>query len=113
MPEKQIECFRCGVCCTRFQPQLNEEEWQRLAAGLEMPPESFLAEYAVFTNIGYLLRHGERGCVFMQWDENGLTGGCKVYEHRPDACRHWQAGLGKKECTEGLEILRAVGIDVG
>ena len=101
-----IECFRCGICCTRYQPQLSSEEAATIAKGLGMSTEDFLARYAQFTNVGYLLRNSEKGCVFLSWEEDGARASCSIYPFRPEACRHWIASLSRHECQEGLTKLK-------
>ena len=54
-PEQAIECFRCGVCCTHYQPPLTPEEPEAIAGGLGISTEDFLARYAQATYIGYLM----------------------------------------------------------
>ncbi len=101
-----VECFHCGVCCVRYQPQLTTEESETIARGLKMSTENFLARYAQFTNVGYLLRHSERGCVFLSWEKDDSRAICTIYPFRPEACRNWVASLSRPECQEGLVRLK-------
>ena len=98
-----IECLRCGVCCTRHQPQLNAAESGIIARGLKMSTEDFLTELAQFTNIGYLLRRSEKGCVFLTVDADGSQASCTIHHFRPEACRNWVASLSRGECREGAD----------
>ena len=104
-----IECFRCGICCTRYQPQLTSEEAETIAKGLRVSTEDFLSRYAQLTNVGYLLRQSGKGCVFLSWEEDGTRAGCSIYPFRPEACRNWVASLSRRECREGLAKLKAKG----
>ena len=104
-----IECFRCGLCCTRYQPQLTHGEAAAIAQGLGVTTEGFLAKYAQLTNVGYLLRQSAQGCVFLSWEEDGNRANCSIYPFRPEACRNWIASLFRSECREGLTRLKAEG----
>lgn len=101
-----VECFCCGVCCVRYQPQLSTEESETIAEGLKLSTEDFLARYAQFTYIGYLLRRSERGCVFLAWEKGDSRASCTIYPFRPEACRNWVASLSRPECQEGLARLK-------
>jgi len=97
-----IECFRCGVCCTKYQPRVNEEEAKAIADFLGVPPRDFLLHYTVRTNVGYLLRQTSNGCIFLTWEQEGNRASCAIYPCRPKACREWSASLSNVECREGL-----------
>jgi Fe-S-cluster containining protein len=102
-----IECFRCGVCCIRYQPQLAPDEVETIARGLGLSKADFLARYAQFTNVGYLIRRSEEGCVFLTWEEDGVKSTCTIHPFRPKSCRSWAASLSRVECREGLASLKA------
>ena len=89
-----IECFRCGICCTRHQPPLSPEEVEAIARELGLSSSDFLSEYVQITVVGYLLRH---------------TAGCSIHPFRPEACRNWIASLSQRECQEGLKKLKTQG----
>lgn len=101
-----IECFCCGVCCVRYQPQITTEESETIAAGLKMSAGDFLSRYVQFTNIGYLLRRSEKGCVFLSPEKDDSTAICTIYPFRPEICRDWVASLSRPECQEGLVRLK-------
>ena len=107
--QPQIECFRCGICCTRYQPPLTHEESETIAKGLGISTENFLARYAQLTNVGYLVRQLEKGCVFLTWKKEEARASCSIYPFRPEACRNWAASLSRSECREGLAKLKAEG----
>ena len=104
-----IECFCCGICCTRYQPQLSPEEAEIIARKLGMSTEDFLPRYAQLTNVGYLLRQSKKGCIFLTWEEDGTRGTCSIYPFRPEACQHWVPSLSRPECRDGLTKLKAKG----
>ena len=97
---KSIDCFRCGLCCTRYQPRLTPREVERISKHLALPAEDFIARYAQVTAIGYLLRQSAKGCVFLIWEDGQTT--CGIYRVRPKACRDWTASLSQPECQQGL-----------
>ena len=102
-----IECFRCGVCCIRYQPQLTSEEIETIAGELGISTSDFLSRYAQSTNVGYLVRQSEKGCVFLIWEEDGARASCSIHPFRPEPCRNWAASLSRSECREGLGRLKA------
>lgn len=109
-----IECFRCGICCQGYYPQLSEEEVARMAWRLAVSTQEFISEYVQVTKIGYLLRQTEDGCVFLNWEKacpersrsDTRRAFCSVHPFRPDACRNWVPSLFRRECREGLAKLR-------
>jgi len=104
-----IECFRCGVCCAGYQPQLTPEEIENIAKGLKVSTEDFLSRYAQSTHIGYLLRQSERGCVFLSWEKDGTRASCTIHPFRPKTCRDWVPSLSRRECLEGLTRMKTKG----
>jgi Fe-S-cluster containining protein len=101
---KAIPCLRCGVCCTRWQPQIDGEEAGIIAQGLEVSLEEFY-QYYVEENplrLGLcLLRRDEKGCIFLQYE--GEQASCIIHPFRPTACRQWMPSLSRPECREGLK----------
>ena len=104
-----IECFRCGICCTDYQPQVNPEEIENIARGLKVSTADFLSRYAQSTYVGYLLRQSERGCVFLLWEKDGTRASCTIHLFRPKACRDWVPSLSRRECRDGLARLKTKG----
>jgi len=105
-----IPCFRCGVCCTCYQPPLTSEDIDNIASALAVSRSKCISRYAVKVPIkeGYLLKGTKKGCVFLARDEDGKAR-CTVYSSRPKACREWTPSLSKPECREGLTKLRSKG----
>jgi Fe-S-cluster containining protein len=103
-----IPCFRCGVCCICYQPPLTTEDVENIASALGISHSKCISKYAVKVPIkeGYLLKHTEKGCVFLAWDEDGKAR-CIMYPSRPKACREWTPSLSKPECLEGLAELNS------
>ena len=105
-----IPCFRCGVCCTCYQPPLTTEDIDNIASALGMSRSRCLSKYAVKVPIkeGHLLKHTRNGCVFLARDADGKAR-CTIYPSRPKACREWIPSLAKPECREGLARLKSEG----
>jgi Fe-S-cluster containining protein len=103
-----VPCFRCGVCCTCYQPPLATEDVENIASALGISRSKCISRYAQKAPIkeGYLLKHTEKGCVFLAWDANGKAR-CTMYPSRPKACREWTPSLSKPECLEGLAKLKS------
>lgn len=102
--ELLLECFRCGVCCTKYQTHLNLVEARRIADYLELPLEVFLDRFADHRWYGMdnLLCQLNGACVFLNRDPNGKLNNCRIQPVKPEACRDWKPGLHPPECREGL-----------
>jgi Fe-S-cluster containining protein len=105
-----IPCFRCGICCTRYQSPLTGEDIGNIASALGISRSKCIPRYAVKVPIkeGYLLKHTKKGCVFLAWDEDGKAR-CTIHPWRPKACREWTPSLANPECREGLAKLKSKG----
>jgi Fe-S-cluster containining protein len=103
----EVPCFRCGVCCVKWQPLLAPAELRRVAADLGLSLRAFNRRYTR----PYPVRRGWRqflattaGCIFLG-SEAGRTG-CTIHGVRPQVCRDWNAALEKRECLQGLAAHR-------
>jgi Fe-S-cluster containining protein len=106
-----IPCFRCGICCTRYQPALAIEEINNIASALGISPSKRVSNYTVKVPMireGHLLKRTNKDCVFLTWDVNGRAS-CTIHPRRPKACREWTPSLSKPECLEGLAKLKSQG----
>jgi Fe-S-cluster containining protein len=105
-----IPCFRCGICCTCYQPPLTIEDIDNIASALRLSRSKCISKYAHKAPIkeGYLLKHTKRGCVFLAWDADGKAR-CAIYPSRPKSCREWIPSLSKPECRDGLAKLKSPG----
>ena len=97
-----IECFRCGICCTGYNPQVTDEEIEFMAGHLSISVDEFISRYVSVTQIGYLLRQTENGCVFLTREEDSLETSCSIYAFRPAVCRELVPSLSRRQCLEGL-----------
>ncbi len=102
--EQAMPCFRCGICCTKWQPPVEEAEITTIAQALGMPSAEFhhkyIQEYPLRPRT-YLIRRENNACIFLQYDNDKAT--CTIYPFRPRACRNWIPSLSRKECQEGLK----------
>jgi len=105
-----IPCFRCGICCTCYQPPLTIEDIGSIASALGISRSKSISKYAHKAPIkeGYLLKYTKKGCVFLEWDADGKAR-CTIHGSRPKACREWVPSLSKPECLQGLAKLKSEG----
>jgi Fe-S-cluster containining protein len=105
-----IPCFRCGICCTCYQPPLTTDDIGNIASALGISRSKCISKYAHKAPIkeGYVLKHAEKGCVFLAWDADGKAR-CTMHPSRPKACQEWTPSLSKPECREGLAKLKSAG----
>jgi len=99
-----MECLRCGVCCSKHQAILNDEELGKIADFLAVSPADFISEFTDVrwkSSMNYLIRHNENGCVFLTYDND--VAACTIHPVRPACCRDWIPGPERKECREGME----------
>jgi hypothetical protein len=80
---KQINCLDCGNCCKTLRIILDTDDIKRLASHLKMSVRAFEKEYiGQDKEYGDLFFKQSPPCPFL-----GKDNACKVYEHRPKACR--------------------------
>jgi len=101
----QLLCFRCGICCTRYDVPVTFEEAHKLADFLKIDWQTWLSNY---TNPAWpgvrsmlLVRLGGE-CVFLTKPLEDNSRVCLIHSVRPAACRDWQAGIDKIDCRNGL-----------
>ena len=104
--EDEIECFRCGICCIDYYPQVTREEIEPIARQLGISTEEFIGRYVIETQIGYLFRHTDEGCVFLTREKDSYITTCSIYDFRPEVCRSLVPSLSNRQCREGLELLK-------
>ena len=103
--ELSIPCFRCGVCCTRYQVRLSLVEARRIANELGLAWDEWLDLYVDQRWPGtdsFLLRHCNGACVFLERIEASNVTRCLIQSFKPYACREWTPSLYRWECQEGL-----------
>lgn len=104
---RTIPCLQCGVCCTRWQPQIDAEEASIIAQGLGISLEDFHRDYVdEKPQIAIcLLRRSDNGCVFLQYEDEKAS--CIIHTFKPEACCRWMPSLSRPECKEGLKKQRS------
>src|SRR5207237_9457141 len=73
-----IPCFRCGVCCRRWQPLLSRLEAGRLASFLGLATAELLDRYTrpyPLDDDAFMLNERDGGCVFLRFDPAGRAEG--------------------------------------
>lgn len=102
-PWQQMPCLRCGVCCTKWQPQVDIEVANNLARQLGMSLKRFLKEYAIKYPVkrnSYVFQRRQGACVFLKHEAEFAT--CAIHAFKPQACCDWMPSLSRRECQEGL-----------
>lgn len=111
-----VTCFRCGVCCMKYQVNVGLIEAQRIAGELGVGREDFVERYTdprwPGTN-SLLLRRDDAGCTFFRREDGNKEGTCTIHTFRPDSCRDWTASLYRPECREGLAKCWGLAVDSG
>jgi len=107
IPQDTLVCFRCGVCCTEYQPQLTMPEAQYIAAAMGIDLETFIDRYTDDSWPGfgsYLIDTYQGACIFLERSEGSKVASCRIHQIRPQACREWLPALSRKECQQGLKM---------
>ena len=102
----ELPCLCCGVCCSKYQPQLNSTEAHTLADNLGINWESFLADYIDSRWPGtqtYLLLQVNGTCIFLRSQVDQKQKLCSIHRIKPSCCLKWRQGLERPECLEGLK----------
>lgn len=103
--EGSIPCFRCGVCCTKYQAYLTLLEARQIADALGLTWKDWLNRYTSRNWPGensFLLRHCNGACVFLEHTEDNNITRCLIQTFKPSTCREWNPSLYRRDCQEGL-----------
>ena len=79
--ELSIPCFRCGVCCTKYQVRINLTEAQCIANDLGISLGVFFERYVGqrwYRPESFLLRHCNGACVFLEHTEGSNKTSCLI-----------------------------------
>ncbi|HEX78000.1 MAG TPA: YkgJ family cysteine cluster protein [Dehalococcoidia bacterium] len=102
-PWPEMPCLRCGLCCTRWQPEIDADELKFLAQGLGLHLEAvrrqYVQEHPYKPGI-YFIKRQSGACIFLS--RQGDLAACTVHPFRPQACRDWTPSPFRPECREGL-----------
>lgn len=105
---EEMPCLRCGVCCSKWQPLLGEEEVAAVATGLGIPLDVFYRDHTERYPVkpdSYIFKRVSKACSYLK-QEGGLAS-CSIHPFRPEACRNWAPDLSRRECQEGLKLRSA------
>ena len=112
--KERMECFRCGVCCTKYQVNLDLIEAHNLADKLGVEWDSFIEECTdprwPGTN-SLLLKHVNGACIFLRRLDTGRESTCSIQSFKPLSCAEWSCSQYKPDCREGLSKLWGLTID--
>jgi Fe-S-cluster containining protein len=98
-------CFRCGICCTRYQARLSRAEALKIAEYMGISWRSLLERYMDQRWPGrdsFLLRQEQGTCIFLKGAEGSNERSCLIHSCKPVSCMEWTPGLHRRECREGL-----------
>ena len=77
------DCISCARCCTSLGPLLTNRDIVRVSDLLKMKPGGFTQKYLRIDEDGdYVFK--QMPCPFLEADHK-----CRIYEHRPAACREY------------------------
>lgn len=102
----EFPCLYCGVCCSKYQPQLDLAEAHILADNLGISWEGFMAGYIDPHWPGtqsFLLRHVNGVCVFLRATGDEKRKLCLIHNIKPTCCLKWKPAVDHSECLEGLK----------
>ena len=98
-------CFRCGICCTKYQIHLTMIEARRISDELGITWDEWLDRYTDQNwprSDSFILRRCKRACVFLELMEGSSITRCLIQSFKPSACREWNPSLYRRDCQEGL-----------
>ena len=103
--ELSIPCFRCGVCCTRYQVRLSLVEARQITNELGLAWDEWLDLYVDQSWPGtnsLLLRRCKGGCIFLEHIKGCNMTRCIIQPFKPSSCKEWRPSLYQRECQQGL-----------
>jgi len=75
-----FDCAACANCCKEISPLMDNEDVERLAAGLGMPPDHLVQEHLIRDEKYEGLVFNKAPCPLLK------EGRCICYPYRPGAC---------------------------
>ena len=112
--ETAIACFRCGICCIKYNPRITVTEAHNIAGALGISLEEFRDRYVdgSWFEPGYFVLESHDGpCIFLEHKQESRLASCLIHPVRPRVCREWQPGWHRRECREGLRIYWGLSVD--
>jgi uncharacterized protein len=78
-----INCLECAPCCRSLGPRISDMDIRKLAKALNLKPSEIFEKYLRIDEDGDMV-FKTMPCPFLN-DDNY----CRVYQHRPKACREY------------------------
>ena len=103
--ETESTCFRCGVCCIKYQGIVTITEARQIADIFKISLETFHDRYvdeAWPDPENFLLAIYQGACVFLNQRQDSKVTSCQIHTIRPQVCQEWLPGWHRSECREGL-----------
>lgn len=80
---EHTDCLDCANCCKTTSPIFTTKDIERIAKTLKLKPAQFIEQYLrIDEDEDYVLTTAP--CPFLEADNT-----CRIYEHRPKACREY------------------------
>ncbi len=80
---ERVDCLTCANCCRFLGPRITDKDIERLSKQLKVKAAVFVQTYLrMDEDNDYVFR--EMPCPFLESDNK-----CRVYDHRPKACREY------------------------
>ena len=98
---KDTDCLTCANCCKSYSPIISLEDLYSISVGASISVENLLKEYIEMDEEGdFVFRM--QPCPFLNLNDNK----CKIYEHRPSACKDYPHTNRKKikSALDAIEI---------
>jgi Fe-S-cluster containining protein len=114
LKDAPVLCFRCGVCCRKYQVRLDIVEARRIADELGVFWDEFRDRYLDDRWPGaesFLLSHDTKGCIFLEQEKGSCISSCSIHPVRSSSCRDWSPDWDKTECQEGLSAYWGLTVD--
>jgi Fe-S-cluster containining protein len=131
LPDTQINCFHCGVCC-RYGVSMGSEDAEAISRHIGVPFNSFLegyshdvwmtqGDYEWFANgctdidwidelDNYRTRRNDGGCIFLKVFPKTHEVRCSIHTVRPPACRGYAPNLDREACQTGLRKMWGINV---
>jgi hypothetical protein len=93
----ETDCLTCANCCKTTSPIFYPTDIERIARALQVKPGDFTERYLRLDEDGdQVLKSAP--CPFLEFDNT-----CRVYEHRPKACREYPH-TNRKKMVQLMEL---------
>jgi Fe-S-cluster containining protein len=80
---EKVDCLQCANCCKTTSPIFRDVDIHRISQYLKIKPSQFTEQHLHIDEDGDWVLN-QSPCLFLDTDNT-----CKIYEHRPKACRDY------------------------